>query len=328
MILCLGPTPAVQRAMVFRRLAVDGVNRAAATIDGAGGKSVNVAKVLHALGESPLAMGFLGGERGAWLRSHLAQRGIAMKFVPVPAETRQCVTALDESSGTSTELVEESRPVEATEYERLLSLFRERVGSCRATVMSGSLTPGGPADFYLRCTRAARKAGVLAVVDAQGPALAEALKGNPDLVKPNRDELSVTMGRELPDEAAVQQAMRDLWELGARRVVVTGGKDPTLAFDGQRFWRVVPPRIAARNPIGSGDAVAAGLVWQLLRGADLGEACRWGTAAGSANALTRMAAEVTRADVERLACEVRVEALQPLQRAGSARPASRFRKSA
>jgi len=91
---------------------------------------------------------------------------------------------------------------------------------------------------------------------------------------------------------------------------------------------VVPPRIAARNPIGSGDAVAAGLVWQLLRGADLGEACRWGTAAGSANALTRMAAEVTRADVERLACEVRVEALQPLQRAGSARPASRLRKSA
>ena len=328
MILCLGPTPAVQRVMVFRRLFLDGVNRATTTIDGAGGKSVNVAKVLYALGESPLAMGFLGGARGTWLLSHLAQRGITMEFVPVPAETRQCLTALDEGSGTASELVEESRPVEAAEYERLLSLFRERVGSCRAAVMSGSLTPGGPADFYLRCTRAAHKAGVLAVVDAQGPALAEALKGNPDLVKPNRDELSVTMGRELPDEAAVRQAMRELWELGARRVVVTASNAPTLAFDGQRFWRVVPPRIVARNPIGSGDAVAAGLVWQVLRGADLGEACRWGTAAGSANALTRMAAEVTRADVERLVREVRVEALQPLQRAGAARPANRYCSSA
>lgn len=309
MILCLGPTPAVQRVMVFRTVELDSVNRATTTIDGAGGKSVNVAKVLHALGEPVFALGFLGGARGAWLKSHLAQRGIDMGFVPVRAETRQCVTALDEGSGTATELVEESSAVEAADYDRLMSLFLEHVGACRAAVMSGTLTPGGPADFYLHCIRAAREVGALAVVDAQGLPLVEAVKGNPDLVKPNRAELEKTMGREFPDETAITDAMRSLWEAGARQVVVTGGKDPTLAFDGKRFWRVLPPRITARNPIGSGDAVAAAIVWQLLRGADLGEACRWGCAAGSANALTLMAAEVTRPDVARLAREVRVEAM-------------------
>ena len=64
MILCIGTTPAAQRVMVFRRLALDAVNRAVMTWDGAAGKSVNVAKVLQALGEQPVATGFLGGARG------------------------------------------------------------------------------------------------------------------------------------------------------------------------------------------------------------------------------------------------------------------------
>ena len=148
------------------------------------------------------------------------------------------------------------------------------------------------------------------MVDAQGAALFEALKAKPGLVKPNRAELAATVGRELKDETAVRSAMRELCERGAQRVVVTSGKNPALAFDGQRWWRVHAPRIDAVNPIGSGDAFAAGLVWRLLRGEDLGEACRWAGAAGAANALTVQAGEVHSNDVERLAAEVRVEALK------------------
>jgi tagatose 6-phosphate kinase len=63
------------------------------------------------------------------------------------------------------------------------------------------------------------------------------------------------------------------------------------------------------NPIGSGDAFASGLLWRLLRGEDLGEACRWATAVGTANALTPMAGEVHEDDVQRLAGQVTVERL-------------------
>src|SRR5438445_5377028 len=108
MILCIGTTPAVQRVMVFRTLALDHVNRATLTLEGAAGKSVNVAKVLQALGEEPVAMGFLGGDRGEFLRSVLAAKGIESDFVTVPARTRQCITVIDESAATQTELVEES----------------------------------------------------------------------------------------------------------------------------------------------------------------------------------------------------------------------------
>ena len=293
--------------MIFRKLALDAVNRAVTTLDGVAGKSINVAKVLRALGDHPVATGFLGGERGEQLRMALDARGIEHDFVIVAAPTRLCVTVIDESAGTHTELVEESRPVESSDFEQLMAVVRRRVHACRAVVMSGSIPPGGPVELYLPCARLAHEANALSVVDAQGAALMEALKSKPGLVKPNRLELAATVGRELPDDLAAMSAMRELCERGAQRVVVTAGKEPALAFDGRSYWRIVTPRIKVVNPIGSGDAFTAGLVSRLIRGDDLGEACRWGSAAGAANALTAMAGEVNRPDVERLAQATRVE---------------------
>jgi tagatose 6-phosphate kinase len=295
--------------MVFRRLVPDAVNRAATTLDDAAGKSINVAKALRVLGQRPVVTGFLGGERSQHLRRLLEDKGIEHRFVNVTAPTRQCVTVIDEGAGTQTELVEESQPVSAADYERLMAVVRRRVGACRALVMSGTITPGGPVGLYLECARMADQAGAMPVVDAHGPPLLESLKARPALVKPNRSELAATVGRKLRDEAAVRAAMRELTELGARRVVVTAGAEPVLAFDRHDYWRIQGPRISVVNQIGAGDAFTAGLVWRLLRGEDLGEACRWAAATGAADALTLLAGEVRREDVERLAGQVRVEKL-------------------
>jgi tagatose 6-phosphate kinase len=309
MILCLGTTPAVQRVMVFRRLALDAVNRAAQTLDGAAGKSINTAKVLRALGERPVATGFLGGAPGEFIRSTLQASGVELDFVTVDAPTRQCITVIDDAAQTHTELVEESRAVPHQAYEQLAQVVRRRADQCRAVVMSGTITPGGPVDLYATCARLAGATGALTAVDAQGPPLREALGVGPGLVKPNRAELAATVGRDLPDELSVQSAMRELHERGAARVVVTAGREPSLAYDGRRFWRVTGPRIQAANPIGSGDSFTAGLVWRLLRGDDLGEACRWGQAAGTANALTLMPGDLSASDVERLSRQMVVELL-------------------
>jgi len=310
MILCLGTTPAAQRVMLFRKLTLDAVNRAVTTLDGAAGKSVNVAKVLKTLGERPVAAGFLGGARGEQLRSILAAKGIEMDFTTVDPQTRQCLTVIDESAGTQTELVEESQPVAAADYEALLEIVRRRLAGCRAVIMSGTLTPGGPADFYFRCAQMAHEVGALSVVDAQGPALTEALKAHPGLVKPNRAELSATVGRPLAGEQDLLSAMRELCARGARQVVVTAGKEPALAYDGRSFWRVASPRIVTVNPIGSGDAFTAGLVWRLLRSEALPDACRWASAAGAANALTPMPGELEREAVEKLKREIGLEEVQ------------------
>lgn len=307
MILCIGPTPAAQRVMVFPKLMLDAVNRATQTVEGIAGKSVNAAKVLSQLGEEVVATGFAGGERGARLLALLKSRGIDAGFVSVATPTRQCTTVIDQAGGTITELVEESQLVAAAAYDELKSVIQRRMHGCRAAIMSGTITPGGPWNFYRWCTEIAHQAGALPVVDAQGVALVEALAARPGLVKPNRTELAATVGKQLKDPVAVIAAMRELHDRGAKLIVVTAGKDPALAFDGRNLWRISSPRIAAVNPIGSGDAFTAALVWRLLRGDELGEACRWGAAAGAANVLTLLAGEIDPADVHRLAREVSVE---------------------
>ncbi len=309
MILCIGTTPAAQRVMVFKQLTADTVNRAALTVDGVAGKSINVVKVLKTLGESPVATGFLGGARGDAVRQELAASQIDVDFVAVQAPTRQCITVIDESAGTTTELVEESRPVEAGDFQKLMAVIERRMSGCQAVVMSGTIAPGGPSTFYQVSAELARRAGARAIVDAQGLPLLEALRARPDLVKPNRQELARTMGREQRAESDVVTAMRELHDRGAQRVVVTAGAAATLAFDGKSVWKLRAPRIKAVNPIGSGDAFTAGLTWRLVRGDDLGEACRWGTAAGTANALSLMPGELSLKDVERLAPEVHVSLL-------------------
>lgn len=309
-ILCIGPTPAAQRVMVFDKLALDAVNRAATTLDGAAGKGVNVAKVLKALGENPIATGFIGGVRGSLIVSSLKKKKVETEFVSVPPETRQCTTVIDQSAGTHTELVQESHAVPKDKYRELFDVVRKWARRCQAVIISGTLTPGGPLDFYRRCTQAATEHNLLSVLDAKGPALIEALKARPDVVKPNRSELASTVGHELTSENDLTSAMWELYHRGAQRVIVTSGKEPAVALDGQHLWRIHAPKITAVNPIGSGDAFTAGLVWQLLRGANMGEASRWACAAGTANALTMMAGEVRRKDVQRLAREVRVEKIE------------------
>ncbi|MCX8156205.1 MAG: 1-phosphofructokinase family hexose kinase [Verrucomicrobiae bacterium] len=310
MILCLGPTPALQRVMRFDRLQWHRVNRARTTLDGVAGKAVNVAKVLHTLGETPLLTGFLGGESGRRLEAELHQRGLRQAWVRVPPPTRQCITLVEEAGGV-TELVEESRPVPPEAYDELASVVEQHLPRCRALIISGTLTPGAPPHFYARCIARARAQGVLTVVDTQRAALQAALAARPTLVKPNRHELEALLEQPLPDDTAVMRAMLTLHQQGAEVVLITAGERPALLLEGGRFWQVQPPAIHALNPIGSGDALTAALVARRLHGEPWPEACRWGMAAGAANALSWMPGELEQHELERLLDQVRLLPLTP-----------------
>src|SRR5215471_4731364 len=132
MILCVGATPAIQRVMVFDELTIDSVNRAARTLEDIAGKSINVAKVLKSLGATPFAAGILGGDRGAQLASTLRAKQIQSDFIAVEARTRECITVIDKAAGTQTELVEESLPVPAEVYDKLLEVVSRHVSQARA----------------------------------------------------------------------------------------------------------------------------------------------------------------------------------------------------
>lgn len=309
MILCLGTTPTVQRTMEFDRVALDAVNRATRVTESASGKSINVARTLHTLGQYVLASGFLGGDGGNLIREDLNRSGIAHEFVNVTPKTRTCVTVIDHATGTATELVEETRPVESKAWDRLLETVDAHLWQAEVLVLSGSLPPESPRDFYARCTRMARVAGVPVVLDTRGEPLREALGEKPTVVKPNRLELKETVSINLDSDDDLRAAIRELIARGPKWAVITDGPRDAIASDGETFWRITPPPIRAINPIGSGDAFAAGIAIALLREEDLPNACRRGAACGAANALSSPAGHGRKEDVERLLNEIRVAAI-------------------
>jgi tagatose 6-phosphate kinase len=300
MIICLGTTPAVQRTMTFERLHVDGVNRARHVSQTASGKSLNVTRVVHTLGEPVIATGFLGGDAAAFIRKDLDAVGIHHDFVEVDPTTRTCVTVIDETARTATELIEESKTVEPEAWQHLSEKLDALLHDASVLVLSGTLTPGAPQDFYARCVRQAFKHGVQTIVDATGEPLRHAIGAKPYVVKPNRSELGKTLGVDTSTHNGLRDAMKQLVTSGPEWVVVTMGGDGMMVSDGKAFWRVDVPPVDAVSPIGSGDSFAAGLAVGLLRGESVTESCILATACGAANAMTPVAGYVRPADVERL----------------------------
>ncbi len=307
MIVCLGTTPALQRTLVFDILRIDAVNRAPGARENASGKSINVARVVQVLGEEALAIGFLGGETGLKIRSDLEKTGIKHEFITTSAPTRVCTTLLDRKSGTATELVEEPVAVEPEAWTALFELLGSRLKRARALVLSGSLPPGGPQDFYADCTRSAVREGIPVILDAAGEPLRRALPCGPGLVKPNRMELQDAVGLEAQTIPQLRNALSRLVTSGARSAVVTLGPEGAIVTDGASFWRITTPPITAVNPIGSGDAVAAGFAVAIARDMPFAEAARLAFACGAANALTDVAGHVHESDIGRISSSVRVE---------------------
>ncbi|WP_188306828.1 1-phosphofructokinase family hexose kinase, partial [Streptomyces sp. CBMA123] len=172
------------------------VNRVASVRRQAGGKGVNVARVLAALGRTAIVTGLAGGPSGHALRADLAAAGLHDELVEVAGETRRTVAVADDRD--TTVFLEPGPPVTAPEWRRFVAHYERLLPGTSVAVLSGSLPPGLPPDAYTVLIELARSHGAPAVLDADGPALLRALPAGPAVVKPNAPELAAATGTEDP----------------------------------------------------------------------------------------------------------------------------------
>ena len=303
--LCVGLTPAVQEVLEFQPFKEGGVNRPVAVTTSAAGKAVNVAHVLRTLGGRPLVLGFLGGHTGQMVRADLDRWGVQHEWVPVPEPTRICQTLLDRATGRITELVEEAALPSRPAWDGLRRKYARLAPRVAMITISGTLMPGARPDVYRELAQVAEQQAVPLIIDSQRVPLLRALPHHPLVVKLNVEELENTLERKLRSARAILGAARELIAAGARHVVVTHGARGAWLVSPDKAWRFQSPAIHAVNPIGSGDAVTAGLAYGLLEQRPLPEAVRLGIACGTANALTLTPGTVTRSTVARLLGAVR-----------------------
>jgi tagatose 6-phosphate kinase len=308
MIVCLGTTPTMQRTMLFDRVEIDAVNRAAEVREYASGKSVNVAKVLRTLGHNAMATGFIGGTRGMLLAQHLDREGVGHAFINVTGQTRLCTTIIDRESGAVTELVEEASPVEPEEWAALKKRLEDLLPRASSWVFSGSIAPGAPADFYTGWLARFRGKNPQVVIDARDEPLREALRQPGVIAKCNRAEFESTMGASFSGESELRAAMEHAAPRGGV-LVVTLGKEGALAYEAGHFWRVRVPKVKVISAVGSGDAFAAGLAAGRDKrgGFDPVQALALAAACGVANAMTSDSGWVRPSDLGEILPKVVVE---------------------
>ncbi|MBI3191532.1 MAG: 1-phosphofructokinase family hexose kinase [Pedosphaera parvula] len=281
MIVAAGLTPAWQQIVLLDTLRPGEVNRAREVHWCASGKVLNVALALRHLGAEVQTVALAGGANGEAILREFGQAGIAARWVETAAPTRVCTTILDTANQTTTELVENSPAVTPEELAAFQGAYLEAAQSAHYVVLSGSLPRQTPADYYRQLLRVTPGNAIL---DVRGRELLEALNERPFLVKPNREELAATVGRELRDDNDLLAAMRELNERGAKWVLITQGKQAVhLASRDAAYCLAPPPVSQVVNPIGCGDCLAAGVAWALERGAEPVEAVKIGMAAAADN---------------------------------------------
>ena len=303
-VVCLNPALDV----THRVDAVDwgGVNRPRAVHARPGGKGLNVARTLHALGVDVLVLGLAGGVTGAGVEAALRELGVPAAFTPVAGETRRTFSVID--GGRVAAFHEPGPEVGAAEYAEFRADYQKAVAGAEAVVLSGSLPPGLPAGTYATLIQAA---GVPAVLDTHGEALRRGAAAGAAIVKPNLTELAALAGGPLATRGGPGLAAVAAGELsGAQAVVVTLGPDGLLAATADGCWRARPPATVAGNATGAGDAVAAALAHGLVLGRPWHERLRHAAALGAATAAAPVAGEFRHQDSLGALRAVAVEAVR------------------
>lgn len=262
MITTLTLNPAIDRTLELEHLTCGQVNPVRRSFEDMGGKGINVARVLHALGEPVLATGLIGRDNRSQVDRLLVSERIPYDFVEVPGITRTNIKIVDLLGQNTTDLNEPGFPVGHVLADQMLQTVLRHARKSHWVILSGSLPPGLPADFYGRITHAIRQQvpECRVVLDTQGPALS-GLQAGPFLFKPNRDELLQIMGTPKANHAEMIAACTHMihkWSI--QYVLLSLGSDGCSLISGNDIIQAKALPVRAFSTVGAGDALLAGFI--------------------------------------------------------------------
>lgn len=304
--------PAIDRTVQVPGFAAGVTNRVQTSRTDPGGKGINVARVVKALGGEVRVIGFMGQENGDLHTRHLAAIGIPAHFIPVPGETRVNIKVVDPQTGRLTEINDSGFSVTPHHLDALRQRVSEALATSAVLVLGGSLPAGAPATIYRDLIEAANAAGVPTILDADGEPLARGLSARPTLIKPNQAEAEALLGRALASREDVAAAAQELLRLGPLMAVISQGAAGAVLAAGDGCWWAGSPSIKPGSTVGAGDSMVAGLALAIARGLPHAEALRLATAAGAGTARLEGTQVCSTDDVASLLDLVTVEPFQAL----------------
>lgn len=266
MILAVTMNPSVDISYPIHDFKLDEVNRVENVRKTAGGKGLNVARVVRQMGEDVLATGVIGGTIGNYIIQELTKSDIGSNFFKINQESRNCIAILHD--GKQTEILESGPFISVEEGAAFLEKYWELLSEVSLVTISGSLPKGLESGFYRHMVEMGREKGIPVIVDTSGEPLRQVLTHNvkPFAIKPNFAELSQLLGMEVEESiSTLKQLLTNELFHGIEWIVVSMGAKGAIFKHGGDYYRVIIPAINVVNPVGSGDATVAGLAVALKR---------------------------------------------------------------
>lgn len=309
MILTVTMNPAIDKTYVVDHFQVNELFRTDKIVATAGGKGINVARVICTLGEDVGATGFLGGTNGAFIGKALINHKIRNEFLEIQGETRVCLNILDEINHTSTEILESGPTLSIQEVNTFLKHFDLLLDQSDIVTLSGSLPLGLKSNFYRLLIRAAKEKGKKLLLDTSGDYLKEAIEEKPFMVKPNEHELKALIGDQNFADQSYPQILLTLKERGIELPVLTLGGAGCMAVLQDHVYKFSGPKLNIVNSVGSGDSFVAGCAVGLKQGRELIDVIKLGMASGMSNTQFLATGVVSKELVETFFEEIQVERL-------------------
>ena len=262
MILTVTMNPSVDISYPLDELEIDSINRVSQARKEAGGKGLNVARVIRQADEEVLATGLIGGYLGQYITSRLDNINVDNNFYSIAGESRNCIALLHQ--GLQTEILEAGPEISPEEQQQFLAHFTHLIRGCRIVTLSGSLPKGVAKDFYRRLIQLANVQEKPVLLDCSGECLKSVVNGGdfPLLIKPNQQELEQLTGGVLDPESVESFITMVNGHSGLQKIpwiIVSLGKAGAFARINGKYYTASIPQINAVNPVGSGDATIAGL---------------------------------------------------------------------
>jgi 1-phosphofructokinase family hexose kinase len=275
--------PAIDQNYTADHLVFDDRAYILSTSETAGGRGINASCVIHSFGGKTLAIASCGGTSGERFRKFLCSCGFPVELVPIENDIRTNLTITDQR-GLTVKLNHPGPALSRQELALIEQAVSAKIEGAQWLMLCGSVPPGVPSSIYSKLIRMARERGVKTLLDTDGDALVEGVKAGPTVVAPNQAEAERLLNTALVMQGHFEDAAARIRAMGPESVVISLGSRGAVAADSRGIVEVVPPRVEAVCPIGSGDALAAALVWAMRLKPDFRDAARWGVAAGTASA--------------------------------------------
>ncbi len=307
MILTVGMSPSTDVTIELDSLNVGKTNVVKSKTLSFTGKSLNVAIGVARLGKEVYTTGLMYNENGAMFENALDKEGIPFTFVWNKGRVRENYKFID-SRSMLTEVNDVGEEVGKEKLNEVLAMVSMLSARSNVTVLSGGLPRGVGDDFYTGLARAVSP-NSMKIIDATGGRTFAALQEGADLVKPNLDELENMLARRITDKEEMLSACYELLDRGAKRVLLSLGKQGAVITDGSETYYCKSMNVAVNSTVGAGDGMVAAAAIALEEGRSLKEILLFGVAAGTATVMTTGQVSFTKEKYDEVMTNLRAIAL-------------------